>query len=70
MLERCIVLESSYIPAYLDLFKLHRGIAAAKILRNAIKANPTDIELRIKLGYWLLDNGNNCEEKRIPTFLR
>lgn len=58
MLERCINLEPAYVPAYLELFKLYRnqGIKSGQILSKAIQANPDNLELRLKFGYWLIEN--------------
>lgn len=59
MLNRCISLDSTYIPAYLELYKLYRtnGIAAGRVLRNAVRINHSNDRLRSKFAYWLMDNG-------------
>lgn len=58
MLEQCIYLEPAYVPAYLGLFKLYRnqGIKPGKMLSKAIQSNPNNLELRLKYGYWLIEN--------------
>lgn len=70
MLERCIALETTYVPAYLELFKLHRGIKAGGIMKNAIKSNPADKELRLKFGYWLIENGKHFLFRYISIYVR
>lgn len=57
MLERCIKIEPSYIPAYVELFKLQTGMKAGRMLRNAIRVKSADIDLRLKFGFWLIEHG-------------
>lgn len=57
MLKRCTEIDGTYVQAHLELFKLHNGINATNVLMNAIASNPDNMELKLTLGYWLLDNG-------------
>lgn len=59
MFKRCTDIDTTYVQAHLELYRLHRGSFAALILNDAIKANPKNVELRLAYGQWLLNNGND-----------
>lgn len=69
MLKRCTEIDATYVQAHLELFKLHHGIHAAIILNKAIGSNPENMELKLTLGYWLLDNGMQHNNNNKNTFL-
>lgn len=56
MFERCILLDSSFTPAYLELIKLRSGAVAGRLLREVIRMNPTEPDRLAMYGFWLLDN--------------
>lgn len=53
MLERCILLEPLFIPAYLELFKMRTGISAGKLLQTVTRLKPNDPEHFTQFGNWL-----------------
>lgn len=57
MFERCITLESTFTPAYLELIKLRKGIVSGRLLREVVRLNPFDQDRLAQYGFWLLDNG-------------
>lgn len=64
MFERCILLDSSFAPAYLELIKLRSGTVAGRLLREVIRMNPTEPDRLALYGFWLLDNR---KKKRISS---
>lgn len=56
MFERCIMLDPSFAPAYLELIKLRSGTIAGRLLREVIRMNPTEPNRLALYGFWLLDN--------------
>lgn len=56
MFERCILLDSSFAPAYLELIKLRSGTVAGRLLREVIRMNPREPDRLSLYGFWLLDN--------------
>lgn len=59
MFKRCTDIDATYVQCWKELFRLFRGSQAALILSDAIKANSENVELRLTLGHWLLNNGND-----------
>lgn len=62
MFERCIALESSFTPAYLELIKLRTGIMSGRLLREVVRLNPLDQDRLAQYGFWLLENGKNFKD--------
>lgn len=57
MLARCTELDGNHIKAHIELFKIHRNIQAAFVLRKSVTMNPHRIDLRKYFGQWLYENG-------------
>lgn len=56
MLERCLKLESRFVPGYLELYKLKSGHEAGRLLKNVIKLSPRNLNHLYLYGNWLLNN--------------
>lgn len=61
MFERCITLERTFTPAYLELIKLRSGIVSGRLLREVVRLNPLDQDRLAQYGFWLLENGKFCK---------
>ncbi|XP_059608206.1 protein O-mannosyl-transferase TMTC1-like [Phlebotomus argentipes] len=68
MLERCIKLESRFVPGYLELYKLKSGHEAGRLLKNVIKLSPRNLNHLYLYGNWLLNN--NSPIQALEFFLR
>ena len=72
MFERCIALEPTFIPAYLELIKLRPGIASGRLLREVVRLSPEDQDRHAQYGFWLLENGEyflrNMKKKILILF--
>lgn len=56
MLERCIMLEPNFVPAYLELAKVRSGLSVGELLKKVSKLTPSDAEHLTRYGNWLSDN--------------
>jgi hypothetical protein len=70
MLERCVRLDSAYIPAYLLLARLYqgqegRGPAVGRLLRHVARLQPNSPDHLAELAAWLHDQG---EEEYCTAF--
>ncbi|KAL1502695.1 hypothetical protein ABEB36_007803 [Hypothenemus hampei] len=63
MLTRCINLEPSFTPAYMELARLkgpnHRSVPG--LLKKVVELNPNDPYYASKFGEWLTKKGNHLE---------
>lgn len=64
MLERCISLEPTFTPAYLELIKLRPSFEAGKLLRDVVRLNSIDQDRIVQYGFWLLENGKTKQEQK------
>ena len=63
MLERCISLEPLFIPAYMELVKVHTAsgqqkwlLAAGQLLHRVVKVTPRNPDYLTQYGNWLSEN--------------
>lgn len=61
MLKRCIRLEPSFTPAYIELARLRgpHDRDVGSLLRRVVELNPLDPNYSTIYAHWLLDKGNN-----------
>nr|CAH7751738.1 unnamed protein product [Callosobruchus chinensis] len=58
MLRRCINLEPTFTPAYVELAKLQdNDLRIIKLLRRVVELNPNDPYFCTAFGYWLFKKG-------------
>lgn len=67
MFERCILLDSSFAPAYIELIKLRNGTVAGRLLREVIRMSPQEPDRLAMYGFWLLDN-RKCHRRNLIPF--
>ena len=54
MFEICIKNDQTFVPAYVGLAKLRRGLSAGTMLKKAISLNEANVGVRLEYGDWLL----------------
>ena len=57
MLEKCIQMDPKFIPGYIELFKLKRGKAAERLLREMAAIAAKDQSILFMFGKWLMMHG-------------
>ncbi len=56
MFEKCIKYEPTFVPAYVGLAKLKRGLISGVLMRKAITLNEENVGVRLEYGDWLYYN--------------
>lgn len=56
MLEKCVQLEPTFAPAYMELTKIKHGIQTGRLLLKTSRLNTGDPEILARFGIWLQEN--------------
>lgn len=68
MFEKCIKFEPTFVPAYVGLAKIKRGLISGVLLRKAITLNEDNVGVRLEYGDWLLKNSEFFHHTLIYCF--
>lgn len=71
MLEKCIALEPTYTPAYLELARLRgmNDLRSGQLLKHVVQLHPKNANHLTLYGDWLRGQGNNKKKQIIITNL-
>lgn len=56
MFKKCILYDENFIPAYIGLSKIRRGISSGILLRKALERNNENLNVRLEYADWLYSN--------------
>lgn len=66
MFKKCIIYDENFIPAYIGLSKIQKGISSGILLRKALQRNSENSIVRLEYADWLYANSkfeynSNCK---------